>query len=199
MAETKAGAARRNTILAAALDCFLERGYAATSIDDIRRASGASTGSIYHFFPGKPAIAEALVQRAIAGWAGADPVAADNDVSFETATRASVRGLVLWGTANPGLFRFMDEIRTLAVRDPAFAGVRATLAAGRTAAATRYGGAASAGLVRPLPWSVAHALLLGPAYDYLRETAPADGAEAAADFFADAAWEAVRDRRADGP
>ncbi|HEV7275140.1 MAG TPA: TetR/AcrR family transcriptional regulator [Devosiaceae bacterium] len=191
MAETKAGAARRNAILGAALDCFLDRGYAATSIDDIRQASGASTGSIYHFFPGKPAIAEALLQRAVAGWAGADPVASDGDASFESATRASVRGLVLWGSANPGLFRFMDEIRTLAARDPAFAGIRDALAAGRSAAAARYAAAASAGLVRPLPWPVAHALLLGPAYDYLREAPPADGAEATADILADAAWEAV--------
>lgn len=199
MAETQAGAARRNSILVAALDCFLARGYAATSIDDIRKASGASTGSIYHFFPGKPAIAEALLQRAVAGWAGADPVASDGNVPFERAARASVRGLVLWGGSNPGLFRFMDEIRTIAFRDPAFAGIRKALATGRSAAAARYAAAATAGIVRPLPWPVAHALLLGPAYDYLREAAPADGAAAAAEVFADAAWEAVRQRPADGP
>lgn len=194
MAGTKAGAARRHDILAAALQCFLDRGYAATTIGDIRRASGASTGSIYHFFPGKPAIAGALLERAVAGWAGADPVALDADAPFERATRASVRGLVLWGTANPGLFRFMDEIRSLASDDPAFAGVRASLAAGRQAAAARYATAATAGVVRPLPWPVVHALLLGPAYDYLRAVDPAAGAEAAADCFADAAWDAVRSR-----
>ncbi|HTO27428.1 MAG TPA: TetR family transcriptional regulator, partial [Devosia sp.] len=43
---------RRRQILDAALSAFLERGYAATSIADIRARSGASTGSIYHFFAG---------------------------------------------------------------------------------------------------------------------------------------------------
>ena len=61
---------RRRQILDAALASFLEKGYAATSIADIRARSGASTGSIYHFFSGKGALAEALLREAVAGWAG---------------------------------------------------------------------------------------------------------------------------------
>lgn len=193
MKEAAAGG-RREAILAAALHCFLDRGYAATSIGDIRRTSGASTGSIYHFFSGKPAIAEALLQEAVAGWAAAGPAAAAADVPFERAVKASVRGLVDWGRAHPGLFRFLDEIRARSARDAEFAGLRSALAAGQSAAAGRYAEAAAAGLVRPLPWPLAHALLLGPAYSYLRTAAAGEADDAVPAILADAAWDAVRAR-----
>ena len=61
---------RRESILEAALSCFLEKGYIATTIYDIREASGATTGSIYHFFDGKGALAMALLEDAVAGWSG---------------------------------------------------------------------------------------------------------------------------------
>ena len=64
------GDERRESILEAALGCFLEKGYIATTINDIREASGATTGSIYHFFDGKGALAMALLEDAIAGWSG---------------------------------------------------------------------------------------------------------------------------------
>lgn len=50
--------ARRATILKAALGCFIGQGVEATTIDDIRRASGSSIGSLYHHFGNKEGIAE---------------------------------------------------------------------------------------------------------------------------------------------
>lgn len=46
-------AARRAQIIEAAIDCFLERGYTNTSMSDIIKASGPSSGSIYSHFSGK--------------------------------------------------------------------------------------------------------------------------------------------------
>ena len=46
-------AARRAQIIKAAIDCFLERGYTNTSMSDIIKASGLSSGSIYSHFSGK--------------------------------------------------------------------------------------------------------------------------------------------------
>ena len=43
----------RADILEAAARCFLDRGYAATSIDDVARSLGATKGRIYHHFPSK--------------------------------------------------------------------------------------------------------------------------------------------------
>lgn len=46
-------AARRAQIIEAAIDCFLKRGYTNTSMSDIIKASGLSSGSIYSHFSGK--------------------------------------------------------------------------------------------------------------------------------------------------
>jgi AcrR family transcriptional regulator len=43
----------RAAILEAAARCFTERGYDATSIDDVARSLGATKGRIYHHYPSK--------------------------------------------------------------------------------------------------------------------------------------------------
>ena len=46
-------ATRRAQIIEAAVSCFLEKGYTNTSMSDIIKASGLSSGSIYSHFSGK--------------------------------------------------------------------------------------------------------------------------------------------------
>lgn len=46
-------AARRTQIIEAAIACFIEHGYTNTSMSDIIKASGLSSGSIYSHFSGK--------------------------------------------------------------------------------------------------------------------------------------------------
>lgn len=182
---------RRREILDAALSCFLDAGYLATSMSDIRRRSGASTGSIYHFFAGKAAIAEALLRQALAGWYELSQAHHD---TAEEEIKSSVRGLVLWGLANPKQARFLDELRGLALHDPELGNIRNLLEAGHSAAAARFAQMQASGAARNLPFSIAHALMLGPAYSYLRQAPPLSSDEASriADLFADAAWQAVR-------
>ncbi len=43
----------RSEILREAAMCFMERGYSATSIDDVARRLGATKGRIYHHYPSK--------------------------------------------------------------------------------------------------------------------------------------------------
>jgi AcrR family transcriptional regulator len=56
---------RRKQILDAALLCFSQYGYEATSIGQLCEASGASVGSIYHHFGNKPRVAAALFLEGI--------------------------------------------------------------------------------------------------------------------------------------
>ena len=51
---------RRKAILQAALKSFSTRGFTETTMEDIKRLSGASTGSIYHHFENKEMLAQAL-------------------------------------------------------------------------------------------------------------------------------------------
>lgn len=52
----------KRAILNSALTLFVENGYFNTSIPDLVKHSGISTGSIYHSFGDKCSIAEALIQ-----------------------------------------------------------------------------------------------------------------------------------------
>lgn len=182
---------RRRAILDAALKVFLEKGYGGAGIAEIRAESGASTGSIYHFFDGKAGIATALFFEAIAGWGAATARAARAE-DAEGRIRASVEGLIDWGLARPDLFRFLDEMRFLEPlirRNPEISGA---LEAGQGEARALFEAQAARGEVRDLPWPVAHALILGPAYDYLRAAAVGVRAHDARRLLSEAAWAAVR-------
>ncbi len=52
----------KEEILQAALRLFTEKGYCNTSIADIRQQANVSTGTIYHYFKNKEAIADALFE-----------------------------------------------------------------------------------------------------------------------------------------
>lgn len=43
----------RDRLIYAALRLFAEKGYASTSVADVRQAADVHSGSLYHFFPGK--------------------------------------------------------------------------------------------------------------------------------------------------
>jgi AcrR family transcriptional regulator len=59
---------RREAILEAALDAFERKGVLAATIDDIRSASRASVGSIYHHFGDKAGIVDALYAWLLGDW-----------------------------------------------------------------------------------------------------------------------------------
>ena len=68
---SRRGAETRERILDGAERLILDRGLAATSVDDILAATGTSKGSFFHHFPTKNVLARALVERYAA-----------NDVAF---------------------------------------------------------------------------------------------------------------------
>lgn len=57
--------ARPDEVLDAALELFIEKGFAATRVEDIAKRAGLSKGTVYLYFPSKEAVLEALVRRAI--------------------------------------------------------------------------------------------------------------------------------------
>ncbi|WP_199536149.1 TetR/AcrR family transcriptional regulator [Dyella solisilvae] len=59
--QRRRGHERVAALLAAASDCFVERGYDATTMTEVAARAGASIGSLYQFFPTKEALAEALM------------------------------------------------------------------------------------------------------------------------------------------
>jgi AcrR family transcriptional regulator len=69
---------RRQAIVDAALDEFIDRGYAAARLDDVARRAGVAKGTIYLHFKDKQALFEELVRTALVpliGRLAAPPVA----------------------------------------------------------------------------------------------------------------------------
>jgi AcrR family transcriptional regulator len=57
--------ARPEEILAAALDVFTDRGFAATKLEDVARRAGVTKGTIYLYYENKEALFKALVRQTI--------------------------------------------------------------------------------------------------------------------------------------
>lgn len=57
--------ARPDEVLDAALDLFIERGFANTRVEDIAARAGLSKGAVYLYFPSKEAVLEGVVRRTI--------------------------------------------------------------------------------------------------------------------------------------
>jgi len=57
--------ARPDEVLDAALDLFMEKGFAATRVEDVAQRAGISKGTIYLYFPSKEALMEGLIHRAL--------------------------------------------------------------------------------------------------------------------------------------
>ncbi len=62
---TRRKQARPAELLAAALDCFVEKGFAATRMEDIARRASVAKGTFYLYFPSKEAVFEALVRETL--------------------------------------------------------------------------------------------------------------------------------------
>ncbi len=57
--------ARPAEIVAAALDCFAARGFAATRLDDVAARAGVTKGTVYLYFPNKEELFKAVVRQSL--------------------------------------------------------------------------------------------------------------------------------------
>jgi AcrR family transcriptional regulator len=98
---------RREQILAAALAAFNARGVAGASIDDIRKRSGASVGSIYHHFGGKDELAGAIYLEGLGDYQRGMLATLQAAGSTRAGVEAVVRHHLEWIEARPELARFL--------------------------------------------------------------------------------------------
>jgi AcrR family transcriptional regulator len=186
---------RREAILKAALECFTERGYAATSIEDIRHRAGASVGSVYHHFAGKESIAAALYVEGIRSYHAGGLAVLAGAATAQAGVRAIVNYHLRWVVEHRShaqflLFHGEPEVSALAaeplrvLNESYRAGVQSWL--------ERVGPGRE---LRPLPYDVYASLVIGPAQEFARRwiAGAADiEIDQAADLLADAAWRATR-------
>jgi AcrR family transcriptional regulator len=89
--------ARPAELIAAALEVFVERGFAATRLDDVAARAGVTKGTLYLYFKNKEDLLEAVVRAALV------PVVREAEsavADFQGDTAALLRHLVgVWWTA----------------------------------------------------------------------------------------------------
>ena len=188
---------RRRQILDAALRCFAEQGYEATTLGNIRERSGASTGSIYHLFASKEEIAGAVyidgLRRYQEGFLGV----LGQKKTAEAMVRACVEYYLAWVEANEPLARFILHTRQAelvpAVRDELRRMNRAFFGALAETVDRHVG----SGQIKAMPRELFHAVVMGPVHEYARTWLAGRRKvplREASRLLAEASWDAVRAR-----
>jgi AcrR family transcriptional regulator len=190
---------RRQAILDAALECFLAETISATTVETIRARSGASVGSIYHFFGSKDGLAAQLYIELLADHHANYLDALRTSRSAKAGVTGAVHAHLHWVAANPDRARYVFNWRELEVndrREPAVLALNDELyrvASEWLAAHTRTG------RIKSLSPRMFQALWMGATLEYARlwmahPTTP-DDLIRAGNTLADSAWQAVRGRR----
>ena len=186
--------ASRRSVLRHALALFNETGVEATTIDDLRRASGQSVGTIYHHFKNKEGVVAALFfvlfddqSRAIAERTAG---LADGHAVVE----ALIAAYTAWITAQPEGAHFVFLARDSVAQGPHGDDLRARLHARYERIDAVLAQDAAAGRIQPLPTDLIPALVLGATEFYARgwlagrrQATPASHAQR----FAAAAWRSL--------
>jgi len=159
---------RPAAILAAALECFAERGFTATTIEEIRNRSGASIGSIYHHFGGKEELAAELYVDALRGYQQGFVQALERHEDTEAAIHALVRHHLRWVERNPRLAQFLINRRETELQLATEARVRALNGEFIPRVAAWIEQRVETGALRPLPFDLWEPVLLGPSQEFTR-------------------------------
>ncbi|HEU0024621.1 MAG TPA: TetR family transcriptional regulator [Thermoleophilaceae bacterium] len=187
----------RQAILDAALEAYTEHGGSAT-VEDVRRRSGASVGSIYHWFGGKEGIEAALYVEALRDYQRGYLAVLGGESDAEAGMRAVVRHHLRWVERNPDLARFL-----LTSRETGGDELRELNAEMLMATARWLRPQVEAGTVEPIPLDLYYTVLIGPSQEFARHWLKGrmkSSIKKAERVLGDAAWAALRAKggRSDG-
>lgn len=148
----------KDRLLDAAAQVFLAHGLTAASMDQVRQAAGVSNGSLYHHFPTKAQLADALYAHTLRGFHAALLVPITGRATAQSGVKGLIRAYVQWVEAHPDRARLLEELR-------AAGGVErnAANAEGFGALAAWIAKRVEAGDMRDLPFPVWMALVFSPA------------------------------------
>ena len=195
-ARAAATSARQEAILDAALKLFNRHGYAATSIDDLRKASRASVGSIYHHFGGKEGVAAELYVRALQSYQQGVLALVRHNPTAREGIDGMVHHHLEWVARHPEDARYLLAMRSAEVL---LASKKRVRALNREFFREVFGWLeeqAAAGRIRTVARHLYFPLVIGPSQELSREWLEGrvdEPLEDAADLLADAAWYSIRE------
>ena len=193
----RSGSTRR-AILKAALECFAEKGFTETTLDDIRKRSGISIGSIYHHFGGKEQIGGALYLEGLRDYQQSLILDFRKSSEARTAIRSVVISHLELVRTNPAWSEYLFENR----RTKFVAGIELQIKQLNQITFRELGVLLDkyqrGGEIMRLPRDVMVSILIGPAQQYARmwlgHRSRID-IRAAIGPLADAAWRSIRMNR----
>jgi AcrR family transcriptional regulator len=114
-------ASTQSKLLAAAVDCLVERGYQATTVVDVQQRAGVSRGALQHYWPSRAALVVDAVKAlfdTMARQLRADMSAHAAGVEVPDPSRRIMVAIeLLWATFDSSLFRAELELWIAARRD----------------------------------------------------------------------------------
>jgi AcrR family transcriptional regulator len=159
----------RSRILDAALACFLEAGYEQTTVARIRERSGVSNGTLFHRFPTKESIADALYLESMESFqAGLWQMLARQPRSLRAAVRGTIAHQIEWIEANVDRARFVYTRGTLDVDSPGTAELEEMNRELALAYQAWLLPLIERGRVRPMSMLVLNAIVTGPTHSLAR-------------------------------
>jgi AcrR family transcriptional regulator len=160
---------RQQKILEAALHCFLERGFAAATAEEIRERSGASIGSIYHHFGGKEGLAGALHVEGLRSYQTGFLRELRRHRSARSGIEAVVRYHLRWVREHADWARFLFHLREAEAIQAVKPDIRDINRSFAAAVAAWVAPHIQAGVLSPLPADVIGAVWIGPAQQFARQ------------------------------
>jgi len=108
---------RKETIFSAALQCFIEKGYAESSISMIASRAGISKGGLYHYFPTKRELFLGLFLYRVNQYSGQLRDQLHNEKSPDKRLKMLVREAGSLLVHNETFYRFCLEFLSIGARD----------------------------------------------------------------------------------
>lgn len=186
---------RRQKIIQAALACFVEFGFANTTMEDIRLRSGASNGSIYHHYSSKEGLAAAIYVKAMIDYQSKILEALERNPGPRAGVGAIVRSHLDWVNENPQWARYLMEMRHaefMSAAEEAIAGANRNFVNGFV---NWLRPNLKSGAIRRIAADLFISLALGPCQEYVRNWLGGNTyteLPAAKEELAEAAWLVLR-------
>ena len=184
----------RDKLLEAAAAVFIEHGYWGASMDQVRLAAGVSNGSLYHHFPTKAELADALYVETLHDFHAHLLAPIQRKCTAEAGIKGMVRAHVQWVLKNPGRASLLHTLRREGDVTEASEGVAAANAKAFSVLRQWVRQHVEAGGMRDVPFHVWMALVFGPAMSLTQrwvKEGPKDVPPKVRTALEHAAWRAV--------
>jgi AcrR family transcriptional regulator len=101
----------REKLLDAAATVFLAHGFSAASMDMVRQEAGVSNGSLYHHFPTKALLADALYAHTLRDFHAALLGPITGRATAQSGVKGLIRAYIAWVETHPDRARLLHELR----------------------------------------------------------------------------------------